>query len=60
MRGRNEGMEGHAAPEGDDGGQGLVEYASILAFVAVVVIVALMTLRDRVGLIFSLVGTSLQ
>ena len=34
---------------GDNSGQGLVEYALILAFVAVIAIVAFRTLGSRVG-----------
>ena len=41
-------------------GQGLVEYAIIVALTAVVVIVALIFLRDRIATLFSRVGNSLQ
>ena len=41
-------------------GQGLVEYAIIVALTAVIVIVALIFLRDRIATLFSRVGNSLQ
>ena len=41
-------------------GQGLVEYAVIVALTAVIVIVALLFLRDRISTLFSRVGNSLQ
>ena len=41
-------------------GQGLVEYAIIVALTAVLVIVALIFLRDRISTLFSRVGNSLQ
>jgi pilus assembly protein Flp/PilA len=40
-------------------GQGLVEYALIIAFIAVVVIVAMVFLRGQIGSLFSKVGNSL-
>ena len=40
--------------------QGLVEYAIIVALTAVIVIVALIFLRDRIATLFSRVGNSLQ
>jgi pilus assembly protein Flp/PilA len=40
-------------------GQGLVEYALIIAFIAVVVIVAMVFLREQIGSLFSKVGNSL-
>lgn len=40
-------------------GQGLVEYALIIAFIAVVVIVAMVFLREQIGGLFSKVGNSL-
>jgi pilus assembly protein Flp/PilA len=43
----------------DDAGQGLVEYALIIAVIAVTVIVAMMFLRDALGNIFSDVGNNL-
>ena len=44
--------------EGSEG-QGLVEYGLIVAFIAVVVIVAMIFLRDQIGSLFSRVGNSL-
>ncbi len=44
----------------DQEGQGLVEYAIIVALTAVIVIVALLFLRDRIATLFSRVGNSLQ
>ena len=41
-------------------GQGLVEYALIIAFIAVVVIVAMVFLRTQIGTLFSKVGNSLN
>ena len=40
-------------------GQGLVEYALIIAFIAVVVIVAMVFLQDKISGLFSKVGNSL-
>jgi Flp pilus assembly pilin Flp len=40
-------------------GQGLVEYALIIAFIAVVVIVAMVFLRGKITTLFSKVGNSL-
>ena len=40
-------------------GQGLVEYALIIAFIAVVVIVAMVFLQDKISSLFSKVGNSL-
>lgn len=40
-------------------GQGLVEYALIIAFIAVVVIVAMTFLQGRISALFSNVGNSL-
>ena len=40
-------------------GQGLVEYALIIAFIAVVVIVAMVFLRTQITNLFSRVGNSL-
>ena len=40
-------------------GQGLVEYAMILALVAIVVIAALMILGPIIGNVFSTINTSL-
>ncbi|HET8630362.1 MAG TPA: hypothetical protein VFL91_23330 [Thermomicrobiales bacterium] len=46
----------------DDGreGQGLVEYALIIAFIAILVIVAMLFLKDQLLQIFSRVGNSLS
>ncbi len=41
-------------------GQGLVEYALIIAFIAVVVIVAMIFLRGQIESLFSRVGNSLS
>src|SRR5206468_8450293 len=43
----------------DDSGQGLVEYALIIAVIAVAVIVALVFLRDQISNIFSDIGNNL-
>ncbi len=40
-------------------GQGLVEYALIIAFIAVVVIVAMVFLQSKITGLFSKVGNSL-
>ena len=40
-------------------GQGLVEYALIIAFIAVVVIVAMVFLQGKISALFSKVGNSL-
>ena len=40
-------------------GQGLVEYALIIAFIAVVVIVAMVFLQGKISTLFSKVGNSL-
>ena len=45
--------------EGSEG-QGLVEYALIIAFIAILVIVALVFLRTQISTLFSKVGNSLQ
>jgi pilus assembly protein Flp/PilA len=44
----------------EDEGQGLVEYALIIAFIAVVVIVAMVFLRGQITSLFSRVGNSLE
>ena len=41
-------------------GQGLVEYALIIAFIAVVVIVAMVFLQGKISTLFSKVGNSLS
>jgi pilus assembly protein Flp/PilA len=45
---------------GEQEGQGLVEYALIIAFIAILVIVALIFLREQISTLFSRVGNSLQ
>lgn len=40
-------------------GQGLVEYALIIAFIAILVIVAMIFLKDQIAGLFSRVGNSL-
>ncbi|HEX6062216.1 MAG TPA: pilus assembly protein [Candidatus Limnocylindria bacterium] len=42
-----------------DDGQGLVEYALIIAVIAIAVIVAMVFLRDQIGNIFSNIGNNL-
>lgn len=44
----------------DDSGQGLVEYALILALVAVALILILIFLRNRIGDVFARTGNELQ
>jgi pilus assembly protein Flp/PilA len=43
----------------DDDGQGLVEYALIIAVIAIAVIVALVFLREQIQNIFSNIGNNL-
>jgi pilus assembly protein Flp/PilA len=43
----------------DDDGQGLVEYALIIAVIAIAVIVAMIFLRGRITNIFSNIGNNL-
>ena len=43
----------------DEQGQGLVEYALIIAVIAVAVIVAIVFLRDQISNIFSDIGNNL-
>jgi len=43
----------------DDDGQGLVEYALIIAVIAIAVIVAMIFLRGRIQNIFSNIGNNL-
>ena len=45
---------------GEREGQGLVEYAIIVALTAVLVIVALIFLRNQISTLFSRVGNSLN
>ena len=43
----------------EDAGQGLVEYALIIAVIAIAVIVAMIFLRDQLQNIFSNIGNNL-
>ncbi len=43
----------------EDDGQGLVEYALIIAVIAIAVIVAMIFLRDQIQSIFSNIGNNL-
>jgi pilus assembly protein Flp/PilA len=43
----------------EDQGQGLVEYALIIAVIAIAVIVAMLFLRDQISNLFSNVGNNL-
>ena len=43
----------------DESGQGLVEYALIIAVIAIAVIVAMIFLRDQLSNIFSKIGNNL-
>ncbi len=43
----------------EDQGQGLVEYALIIAVIAIAVIVAMIFLRDQIQNIFSNIGNNL-
>jgi pilus assembly protein Flp/PilA len=43
----------------DDSGQGLVEYALIIAVIAIVIIIAMIFLRDRLSNQFSMIGNNL-
>jgi Flp pilus assembly pilin Flp len=45
---------------GEPEGQGLVEYALIIAFSAILVIVALIFLRTQISTVFSRIGNSLN
>ena len=42
-----------------DDGQGLVEYALIIAVIAIAIIVAMIFLRDQISNIFSNIGNNL-
>ena len=55
-----EALYGLYAVEDGSEGQGLVEYGLIIAFIAVVVIVAMVFLRTQIGSLFSKVGNSLS
>ena len=50
----------YAGQGAEQEGQGLVEYAIIVALTAVLVIVALIFLRQQITTLFSRVGNSLQ
>ena len=52
-------LYGLYAEEDSFEGQGLVEYALIIAFIAIVVIVAMVFLRGKITTLFSKVGNSL-
>ncbi|MGN6756579.1 MAG: Flp family type IVb pilin [Thermomicrobiales bacterium] len=54
-----EALYGLFVPEDEFAGQGLVEYALIIAFIAIVVIIAMIFLQGRISNLFSRVGTSL-
>jgi len=43
----------------DEDGQGLVEYALIIAVIAIAIIVAMLFLRDQISNIFSNIGNNL-
>jgi pilus assembly protein Flp/PilA len=43
----------------DEDGQGLVEYALIIAVIAIAVILAMVFLRDQISNIFSNIGNNL-
>ena len=49
-------IRGHVAPDND--GQGLAEYALILALIAIVAIVALLFLGQQVSVVLSMVSHS--
>ena len=48
-----------ASLRGDDDGQGLAEYALILALIAIVAIVALLFLGGQISSILSVIGSSI-
>jgi Flp pilus assembly pilin Flp len=51
----------YARQDGDEdapAGQGLVEYALLIWFIAIVVFVAVLFLRDRVDAVYSRIATS--
>jgi pilus assembly protein Flp/PilA len=52
-------MEAHVNYWRDDEGQGLVEYALIIAVIAIAVIVAMIFLRGQIQDIFSNIGNNL-
>jgi pilus assembly protein Flp/PilA len=43
----------------DDAGQGLVEYALIIAVIAIVIIIAMIFMRDWLSNLFSMIGNNL-
>jgi Flp pilus assembly pilin Flp len=55
-----EALVGLYVAEDTSEGQGLIEYALIIAFIAVVVIVAMVFLKDQIGGLFSKAGNSLS
>ena len=44
----------------DESGQGLVEYALIIAVIAIAVIVAMIFMRDQITNVFSNIGNNLS
>ena len=48
-----------ASLRSDEDGQGLVEYALIIAVIAIAIIVAMLFLRDQISNIFSNIGNNL-
>lgn len=54
-----EALYGLFVTEDEFEGQGLVEYALIIAFIAILVIVAMVFLRGQISALFSKVGNSL-
>lgn len=55
-----EALYGLFVPEDEFAGQGLVEYALIIAFIAIAVIVAMVFLQGQIKTLFSKVGSSLS
>lgn len=55
-----EALYGLFVTEDEFEGQGLVEYALIIAFIAILVIVAMVFLKDQIAALFSKVGNSLS
>lgn len=55
-----EALYGLFVTEDEFEGQGLVEYALIIAFIAILVIVAMVFLRGQISALFSKVGNSLS
>lgn len=52
-----QGADGEASAERQDG-QGLVEYALLIWFIAIVVFIAIVFLRDRILVVYSRIGNS--